>query len=145
MKARPLYLFILLIFLSTSKLSYAFYQKSSPKIDNSLEQKTTLTPCIKALLDDNLLKPGSNLEKNAHGTLTVEDFNESKIFFNVILKTKTGKKNDPPIYLRFIKVEQIDIRKVLEYAKSGDEIFIEQYTTSKSQHLICAPSSLTVT
>lgn len=145
MRAKKLSFLIFIMVLIYSNPLLAFYQKASPKIDNNLEQKTQLTPCIRALLDENLLLPGSNLEKNAQGTLTVEDNKASKVFFNVILKTKTGKKNDPPIYLRFIKVEQIDIRKVLEYAKSGDEIFIEQYTNSKNQHLICAPSSLTVT
>ncbi len=129
----------------TSGSSWAYYQRNPPKIDRKLEERSKLTPCIRALLDELPLESGSHLEKSAQGTLTVEDQKEDKIFFNVILKTSTGKKNDPPIYLRFVKVEQIDIRRVLEYAKSGDKIYIEQYTTNAAQRVYCAPSSLTVT
>jgi hypothetical protein len=121
------------------------YQRTPPKIDNSFETRSKLMPCIKALLNENQIQSGSNLSKNSQGTLTVKNEEEMKIFFNVTLKTTTGKKGDPPIYLRFIKVEQLDIRKVLEYAKSGDEIFIEQYTTNANQRAVCAPSSMTVT
>lgn len=145
MQAVRIFLMLLLFSLATSGTVMAFYQKNPPKIDNNLEQKTKLLPCIKALLNETPLTSGSNLAKSAQGTLTVENDSEVRIFFNVILKTTTGKKGDPPIYLRFVKVEQLDIRKVLEYAKSGDEIYIEQYTTNASQRTICAPSSLTVT
>lgn len=130
--------------MSSFNVIYAI-QRTPPKIDNSFETRSKLTPCIKALLDENPLQSGSNLSKNSQGTLTVKNEEEVKIFFNVTLKTTTGKKGDPPIYLRFVKVEQLDIRKVLEYAKSGDEIFIEQYTVNGSQRAICAPSSMTVT
>ncbi|MCO5232044.1 MAG: hypothetical protein M9958_12910 [Chitinophagales bacterium] len=123
----------------------AAIQKNPPKIDNNLEKDSKLMPCIKTLLDDSWMPSGSNLSKSAQGTLTVTNEGETKIFFNVILKTNTGKKGDPPIYLRFVKVAQLDIRKVLEYAKSGDEIYIEQYTIDGSQRTLCAPSSLTVT
>lgn len=121
------------------------YQRTPPKIDNSFETRSKLMPCIKALLNESPIESGTNLSKLSKGTLTVKNEEEVKIFFNVTLKTTTGKKGDPPIYLRFIKVEQLDIRKVLEYAKSGDEIFIEQYTTNPNQRAVCAPSSMTVT
>lgn len=138
---------LLLLFISSmSSFDAVFaYQRTPPKIDNSFETRSKLLPCIKALLDENPLQTGSNLSKLSQGTLTVKNEEEVKIFFNVTLKTTTGKKGDPPIYLRFIKVEQLDIRKVLEYAKSGDEIFIEQYTTNANQRAVCAPSSMTVT
>ncbi len=144
MQAIRALLMLLLFCVATYGTAMASY-KSPPKIDNNLEQKSKLLPCIKALLNETALTSGSHLAKSAQGTLTVENESEMKIFFNVILKTTTGKKGDPPIYLRFVKVEQLDIRKVLEYAKSGDEIYIEQYTTNASQRTICAPSSLTVT
>ena len=139
-------IWILLLICGMSSISVvAAYQRTPPKIDNSFETRSKLMPCIKALLDENALQSGSNLSKNSQGTLTVKNEEQVQIFFNVTLKTTTGKKGDPPIYLRFVKVEQLDIRKVLEYAKSGDEIFIEQYTTNGSQRAICAPSSMTVT
>lgn len=116
-----------------------------PKIDNSLEQRPKLTPCVKALLNEMPLNSGSNVSKSAEGTLTVQNKEEEKVFFNVTLKTQTGKKGDPPIYLRFIKVSQLDIRKVLEYAKTGDEIYIEQFSTDPNMRVRCAPSSLVVT
>lgn len=139
---------ILMLLFVSGMLSFnvvSAYQRTPPKIDNSFETRSKLMPCIKALLDENPLQSGSNLSKTSQGTLTVKNEEEVQIFFNVTLKTTTGKKGDPPIYLRFIKVEQLDIRKVLEYAKSGDEIFIEQYTTNATQRAICAPSSMTVT
>lgn len=138
-------LMLLFLTVATSSSVFAYYQKTPPKIDNKLEQRTKLVPCVRALLNETPLESGSNLAKSAQGTLTVENASDSKIFFNVILKTSTGKKGDPPIYLRFVKVEQIDIRRVLEYAKTGDEIYIEQYTINAYQRTVCAPSSLTVT
>lgn len=145
MRAFRFILMMLLLMFITSGQSWAFYQNNVMKIDNSLENRSKLMPCVKALLNEMPLLSGSNLEKDSQGTLTVEDDRDVKIFFNVILKTTTGKIGDPPIYLRFVKVEQIDIGKVLEYAKSGDKIYIEQYITNASQRKICAPSSLTVT
>lgn len=138
-------LLLLILSVVTSSSVFALSQKTPPKIDNNLEQRSKLVPCVRALLNETPLESGSFLAKSAQGTLTVENGNDVKIFFNVILKTSTGKKGDPPIYLRFVKVEQIDIRRVLEYAKTGDEIYIEQYTVNASQRLVCAPSSLTVT
>jgi hypothetical protein len=119
--------------------------KTPPKIDKNLETKDKLTPCVKALLNEMPLNSGANVSKSAQGTLTVENTDSEKIFFNLTLKTNIGKKGEPPIYVRFIKVSQLDIRKVLEYAKTGDEIYIEQYTLDPSIRLICAPSSLVVT
>lgn len=119
--------------------------KKPPKIDNNLQSKAKLTPCVKALLNETPLNSGANVPKSAQGTLTVQNTDSEKIFFNVTLKTNIGKKGEPPIYVRFIKVSQLDIRKVLEYAKTGDEIYIEQYTLDPSIRLICAPSSLIVT
>jgi hypothetical protein len=116
-----------------------------PKIDNNLEKREKLTPCVKALLNELPLTSGSNLSKAAQGTLTAENQEAEKIFFNVTLKTNIGKKGEPPIYLRFIKVNQIDIRKVLEYAKAGDEIYIEQFSTDPNMRIRCTPSSLIVT
>lgn len=140
-------LLIVIIFaLSANASAPALILRSTPpKIDNNLEQRAKLTPCVKALLNDSLLTSGSNVSKSAKGTLTVENKDEEKIFFNVTLKTNIGKKGQPPIYLRFVKVNQLDIRKVLEYAKSGDEIYIEQYSSSPGMRLQCAPSSLVVT
>ena len=138
------YIFIAVLLIQAPHV-FAFFKGDPPKIDNNLEQKPKLTPCITALLDNIPLTPGSQVNKSTQGTITVENENDNKIFFNVILKTRTGIKGDPPIYLRFIKVERLDIRKVLDYAKSGDEIYIEHYTVNAYERKLCAPSSLTVT
>ena len=145
MRRLQILIFLLFCTVTAHSRAWAYPQKVPPKIDNSLESRTKLTPCIEALLNETPLTPGGNVSKSAQGTLTVQNNEEVKIFFNVILKTSTGKKGDPPIYLRFVKVNQLDIRKVLEYAKTGDEIYIEQYTTNPSQRMLCAPSSLIVT
>ncbi|HZH68037.1 MAG TPA: hypothetical protein VFD65_02450 [Chitinophagales bacterium] len=145
MRAFRFILMVLILTLTTVSQSWAYSQNSILKVDDNLENTSKLLPCVKALLNEIPLPSGSHLGKDSQGTLTVEGEKEGRIFFNVILKTTTGKIGDPPIYLRFVKVEQIDIEKVLEYAKSGDKIYIEQYITNASQRKICAPSSLTVT
>lgn len=136
---------VLMSFLAVKAGEKASIAKSPPQIDNKLESKTKLTPCVKALLNNEPLSNGSQLSKSAKGTLTVENNDEEKIYFNLTLKTNIGKKGEPPVYLRFIKVSQLDIRKVLEYAKAGDEIYIEQYTSNPNTRMVCAPSSLVIT
>jgi hypothetical protein len=138
---------LIIAFAMAAHAAYPGIQQANtpPKIDNNLEKKEKLTPCVKALLNEMPLSTGSNLSKTAKGTLTAENQEDEKVFFNVTLKTNIGKKGEPPIYLRFIKVNQIDIRKVLEYAKAGDEIYIEQFSTDPNMRIRCAPSSLIVT
>ena len=137
---------LILVGLMAAKASHAkSIAKSPPQIDYKLESKKKLTPCVKALLNNEPLYNGSQLSKSAKGTITVENNSDEKVFFNLTLKTNIGKKGEPPIYLRFIKVSQLDIRKVLEYAKAGDEIYIEQYSADPNARLVCAPSSLVIT
>jgi len=119
-------------------------KKQPPLIDNKLE-KSELTPCVQALLNNAPLFSGKSVSIKAHGTLTVETPGDEKIFFNLTLKTLPLKKSDPPIYLRFVKINQLDIRKVLDFARVGDEIFIEQYILANKSIMRCSPSSFVVT
>jgi hypothetical protein len=119
------------------------YKTQPPLIDNKLE-KTTLTPCVQTLLNEAPLSAGKPLSIKAKGTITVEGLRDEKIFFNLTLKTNPARKTDPPIYLRFVKINQLDIRKVLDYARVGDEIYIEQYV-NKQGVMRCSPSSFVVT
>jgi hypothetical protein len=63
----------------------------------------------------------------------------------VTLKSNIGKKDEPPIYLRFIKQKQLDISEILEYAEEGDEIYIEEFVPSLNKiNLNCTPASIIV-
>lgn len=104
-------------------------------------EKQQITPCVKALLDGQPLAAENGLNKNSEGTLQVELDESSQVYFNLVLKSNVGK-NEPPVYLRFIKVDRLDIRKVLRYANIGDEIFIEPYSREGFK---CLPSHFVVT
>jgi len=115
----------------------------APPIDlpsTTIENKS-ITPCVKALLDGQPLASEAGLNKDSEGTLQVELEQKSNIYFNLVLKSNVGI-NEPPIYLRFIKVDRLDIQKVLRYANIGDEIFIEPYSREGFK---CLPSHFVVT
>ena len=105
-----------------------------------IEEKK-IAPCVKALLDGELIESEDGLNKDSEGTLKVEVDEEDAIYFNLVLKSNVGE-NEPPLYLRFIKVDRLDIQKVLRYANIGDEIFIEPYSR---QGFKCLPSHFVVT
>ncbi|HRH56239.1 MAG TPA: hypothetical protein PLS10_01220 [Chitinophagales bacterium] len=103
------------------------------------------TPCVQALLNKEPLNSGSFLTKNTKGILTVTKDNKTKILFNITLKSNIGKKDEPPVYLRFIKQKQLNISEILEYAEEGDEIYIEEFVPSLNKvDLSCSPASITV-
>ena len=77
-----------------------------------------------------MLNCGTFISKKSKGILTVSKDNINKIYFNVTLKSNIGKKDEPPIYLRFIKQKSLDINEIMEYAEDGDEIYIEQFVAS---------------
>ncbi|MDB5228608.1 MAG: hypothetical protein JWN78_2801 [Bacteroidota bacterium] len=108
-------------------------------------QKYSGAPCVQAFLNSDVLNCGSFLSKKSKGILTVSKDNISKIYFNVTLKSNIGKKDEPPIYLRFIKQKQLDINELLEYAGDGDEIYIEEFVSSLNKiDLNCVPANFTV-
>lgn len=108
-------------------------------------QKYSGAPCVQAFLNSDVLNCGSFLSKKSKGVLTVSKDNINKIYFNVTLKSNIGKKDEPPIYLRFIKQKQLDINELLEYATEGDEIYIEEFVSSLNKiDLNCVPASFTV-
>lgn len=119
-------------------------KKQPALIDSKLEKKA-VPPCVQALLNNMPIHNGMQVSIKSKGTLTVEGNTADKILFNLTLKTSPLKKSEPPIYLRFIKVDQLDIRKVLDYARVGDEIYIEQFLPSKEEELRCSPSTFVVT
>jgi hypothetical protein len=115
-----------------------FDQKDTPT--PKIQQEKTISPCVKALLDGEELSLENGLKKNSEGKLEVET-EEDKVYFNLVLKSYVSREK-PPLYLRFMKVDSLDIQKVLKYAKIGDEIFIEPFSTEGTQ---CLPSHFLVT
>lgn len=101
-----------------------------------------ITPCVKAMLDGEPIIHGEGVKKSTEGTLEVKMEETSKIYFNLVLKSYIGA-DKPPLYLRFVKVDSLDIQKVLRYANIGDEIFIEPY--SNDNGFKCLPSHFIVT
>jgi hypothetical protein len=108
---------------------------------NKSIESSKIMPCVKALLDGRYIDNNDGLNKDSEGTLEVEIEKTDKVYFNLILKSYVGK-NEPPLYLRFIKVDRIDIQKVLKYANIGDEIYIEPFGSSGFK---CLPSHFVVT
>ncbi|MCP4124823.1 MAG: hypothetical protein GY751_24035 [Bacteroidetes bacterium] len=104
-------------------------------------EKSVISPCVKTLLDGEPIVTENGLNKDSEGTLHVELDEENKIYFNLVLKSNVGE-NEPPLYLRFIKVDRLDIQKVLRYANIGDEIFIEPFSRDGFK---CLPSHFVVT
>lgn len=132
--------FIFLLQLCTS----IFGMQSLKSLDK-YTLKNNGAPCVQAFLNTELLNCGTFLSKKSKGILTVSKDNINKIYFNVTLKSNIGKKDEPPIYLRFIKQKSLDINEIMEYAEDGDEIYIEQFVASINKiNLNCAPASFTV-
>jgi hypothetical protein len=108
-------------------------------------QRNSSAPCVTAFLNADPLNCGAFLSKKSKGILTVSKDNINKVYFNVTLKSNIGKKDEPPIYLRFIKQKSLDINEIMEYAEDGDEIYIEEFVPSvKKIDLNCAPASFIV-
>ena len=116
---------------------------SAPPIDlpPTTIEKSVISPCVKALLDGQVIATENGLNKDSEGTLQVELDQENTVYFNLVLKSNMGE-NEPPIYLRFIKVDRLDIQKVLRSANIGDEIFIEPFSRDGFK---CLPSHFVVT
>jgi hypothetical protein len=134
-------LFTCFLFLCLFANTFAYQQtkikKSAPK--------NTATPCVKAFLNKEPLNCGMFVSKRAKGIITVTKDNVNKIYFNVTLKSNIGKKDEPPVYLRFIKQKSLDINELMEYAEEGDEIFIEEFVPNLSKvNLNCIPANYTV-
>jgi len=122
----------------------AFALQSNKALDK-YTQKNGNTPCVQAFLNAEPLNCGIFVSKKSKGIITVSKDNINKIYFNVTLKSNIGKKNEPPIYLRFIKQKSLDINELLEYAEEGDEIYIEEFVPSVNKiDLSCAPANFTV-
>lgn len=131
---------IIIAFFSLS----AFAVQSNKALER-YTQKGNGTPCVQAFLNAEPLNYGSFLSKKSKGIITVSKDNISKVYFNITLKSNIGKKDEPPIYLRFIKQKALDINELLEYAEDGDEIYIEEFIPSVNKiDLNCTPASFMV-
>lgn len=103
------------------------------------------TPCVQAFLNNTPLNTGTFLAKDSKGTITVSKDKKEDVLFNITLKSNIGKKDEPPIYLRFIKQKQLNIADILEFASDGDEILIEEFVPSVNKvNLNCSPASIIV-
>ena len=125
--------------------SVSSFAVQSSKALEKYNRKGNGTPCVQACLNAESLNYGTFLSKKSKGILTVSKDNLTKVYFNVTLKSNIGKKDEPPIYLRFIKQKSLDINELLEYAEDGDEIYIEEFVSSLNKiDLNCVPASFTV-
>lgn len=125
--------------------SVSSFAVQSSKALEKYNRKGNGTPCVQAFLNAESLNYGTFLSKKSKGILTVSKDNLTKVYFNVTLKSNIGKKDEPPIYLRFIKQKSLDINELLEYAEDGDEIYIEEFVSSLNKiDLNCVPASFTV-
>lgn len=107
--------------------------------------KYSSSPCVTAFLNGEALQCGSMFTKRTKGIITVSKDNINKIYFNITLKSNIGKKDEPPIYLRFIKQKSLDIAEILEYAEDGDEVYIEEFVPSVNKvDMNCAPAFFAV-
>lgn len=101
--------------------------------------------CVQAYLNKEPINTGTFLAKNSKGIITISKGQNKNVLFNITLKSNIGKKDEPPIYLRFIKQKQLNISDILEYATEGDEILIEEFVPSINKiDLNCTPASITV-
>lgn len=136
---RTAFVGILLVFCSLFMWAESYVSEKEPP-PNFFEEKV-VTSCVKAMLDGEYLIAQEGLKKSSEGTLEVELEQEDKVYFNLVLKSYVGE-NEPPLYLRFIKVDQLDIQKVLQYANIGDEIYIEPFSSDGET---CIPSHFVIT
>jgi hypothetical protein len=132
------------VFLVMSLIANTFALQNTKSLDK-YSQKNSNTPCVQAFLNAEPLNCGIFVSKKSKGIITVSKDGINKIYFNVTLKSNIGKKDEPPIYLRFIKQKSLDINELLEYAEEGDEIYIEEFVPSVNKiDLSCAPANFTV-
>ena len=121
------------------------FAMQSGKALERYNQKRNGAPCVQAFLNAEPLNYGTFLSKKTKGIITVSKDNISKVYFYVTLKSNIGKKDEQPVYLRFIKQKELDINELLEYAEEGDEIYIEEFVSSLNKiDLNCAPASFMV-
>ena len=121
------------------------YALQNTKAMEKYTQKNGNTPCVQAFLNAEPLNCGIFVSKKSKGIITVSKDNINKIYFNVTLKSNIGKKDEPPVYLRFIKQKSLDINELMDYAEEGDEIYIEEFIPSINKiDLSCAPANFTV-
>ncbi len=132
---------LFILFLCTA----SFAVQSNKGLEKYNQKWNNGSPCVQAFLNADPLNYGSFLSKKSKGILTVSKDNISKVYFNITLKSNIGKKDEPPIYLRFIKQKSLDINELLEYAEDGDEIYIEEFVSSYNKiDLNCVPASFMV-
>jgi hypothetical protein len=129
-----------LVFLTLGLWAANTLEQKDPPTPKMQQERTNISPCVKALLDGEELSLANGLKKSSEGKLEVET-EEDKVYFNLVLKSYVSNEK-PPLYLRFMKVDSLDIQKVLKYAKIGDEIFIEPFSVDGLQ---CLPSHFLVT
>jgi hypothetical protein len=112
-----------------------------PHVLEKYNSKTTTEPCIQMFLNAEPMACGNALSKKTKGIITASKDNINKIYFNITVKSNCGK-SEPPVYLRFIKVKQMDIQELLQYTQDGDEIFIEEYIPATNKiDLSCSPAN----
>lgn len=122
----------------------AFAQQVPPRAFEKYDSKSSNEPCVQTYLNSTPLACGNILSKKSKGLITASKDNINKIYFNITVKSNGGK-NEPPVYLRFIKIKQMDIQELLQYTQDGDEIFIEEYIPAINKiDMNCVPANFVV-
>ena len=130
-----------ILFMFSAILSAVAQQLVPPRTLEKYNSKTTIEPCIQMFLNSDPIACGNLLSKKTKGILTASKDNINRIYFNITVKSNCGK-NEPPMYLRFIKVKQMDIQELLQYTQDGDEIYIEEYIPASNKiDLTCSPAN----
>ncbi len=81
---------IILLFAKNIFAGTTMILAKDPPIGQSIEKKK-LPPCVSAFLNEKLIN-GKGVSQDAEGTLTVENNDDQKIYFNLTLKTNLNKK-----------------------------------------------------
>lgn len=122
----------------------AMAQHLPPRNLEKYDSKNASEPCVQVFLNANPMACGNYLSKKTKGIITASKDNINKIYFNITVKSSVGK-NEPPVYLRFIKIKQMDIQELLQYTQDGDEVFIEEYVPAVNKvDLSCTPANFVV-
>lgn len=131
----------ILVFLVCSVMFTIAQQLVPPRTLERYNSKTIVEPCIQMYLNADPIACGNLLSKKTKGVITASKDNVNKIYFNITIKSNCGK-NEPPMYLRFIKVKQMDIQELLQYTQDGDEIYIEEFIPVNNKiDLSCSPAN----
>lgn len=125
-------------------LMYFTHAQQPPRAIEKYDSKISADPCVQVYVNNQPIACGDLFSKKSKGIITVSKDNVNKIYFNITIKSTAGK-NEPPVYLRLLKLKQMDLQELIQYTQDGDEVFIEEYVPAYNKiDLRCSPASFTI-